>query len=134
MRMPSDENQIRACGIETTFDLKKSLFKSKEFVRGKALAAASPIPERFGYSILTNLLSQAIVIRFSPKPTFIAYCPYLSPALSSPVTIFLRLSSYSSIGPSISRLVAQGTLTYPMFTITLQRDSVDIGGNMGILS
>ena len=101
------------------------------------MAAASPIPERsvmVGYSILTNLLSQAIVIRFSPKPTFIAYCPYLSPALSSPVTIFLCLSSYSSIGPSISRLVAQCTLTYPMFTITLQRDSVDIGENMGIMS
>ena len=35
---------------------------------------------------------------------------------------------------SIPRLVAQGTLTYPMFTITLQRDSVDICRNMGAMS
>ena len=78
----------------------------KEFVRGKALAAASPIPERsvmVGYSILTNLLSRAIVIRFSPKPTFIAYCPYLSPALSSPVIILLRIPQSAPISLVLSQ-------------------------------
>ena len=45
-----------------------------------------------------------------------------------------HLSSYSSIGPFIPRLVAQGTLTYPMFTITLQWHLVDVGRNMGIIS
>lgn len=44
------------------------------------------------------------------------------------------LASFTSLGPFLSRLVAQGTLASPLFTIALQRDSVDIGGNTGMLS
>ena len=87
-----------------------------------------------------DLLSKAIhnfAIRFFPKsgfhllsfPSLSSLAPRQSSSLVS--TIF---SSYSSIGPFIPRLVAQGILAYPMFTITLQRDSIDIGGNMGVMS
>ena len=48
--------------------------------------------------------------------------------------ILTHPSSWSSIILFIHRLVAQGTLTHPMFTITLQRGSVDIGGNIGAMS
>ena len=52
---------------------------------------------------------------------------------SCPLLYAPHPSLYSSIGPFVPRLVTQGTLTYPMFTITLQWDSVDISGNMGIM-
>lgn len=44
------------------------------------------------------------------------------------------LASYATIGPFIGRLVAAGMLTAPQFTVTLQRDAVDLGGNVGQLS
>jgi hypothetical protein len=44
------------------------------------------------------------------------------------------LSSFPSIAPFISRLVAQHVLANPMFTVTLQRDYLDFGGNVGQLS
>lgn len=43
-------------------------------------------------------------------------------------------SSIISYGPLIPRLVAQGVLDSPMFSITLQRDTIQIGGNEGMLS
>jgi hypothetical protein len=43
-------------------------------------------------------------------------------------------SSVVSYGPLIPRLVAQGILDSPMFSITLQRDTIQIGGNEGMLS
>lgn len=43
-------------------------------------------------------------------------------------------SSVTSYGPLIPRLVAQGMLDSPMFSITLQRDAIQIGGNEGMLS
>ncbi|KAG8221443.1 aspartic peptidase domain-containing protein [Butyriboletus roseoflavus] len=43
-------------------------------------------------------------------------------------------SSIVSYGPLIPRLVAQGMLDSPMFSITLQRDTIQIGGNEGMLS
>jgi len=43
-------------------------------------------------------------------------------------------SSIVSYGPLIPRLVAQGILDSPMFSITLQRDTIQIGGNEGMLS
>ncbi|KIJ48537.1 hypothetical protein M422DRAFT_100403, partial [Sphaerobolus stellatus SS14] len=36
--------------------------------------------------------------------------------------------------PFLSRLIAMGRLDQPMITITFQRDSVDIGGNVGQLT
>lgn len=87
-----------------------------------------------------NVIPRAIhnlAIRFFPKSDFhrpsFPSLSSLGPRQSSSIVSTI-LSSYSSIGPFISRLVTQGALAYPMFTITLQRDSVDIGGNMGVMS
>ncbi|KZT39855.1 acid protease [Sistotremastrum suecicum HHB10207 ss-3] len=44
------------------------------------------------------------------------------------------LASFATNGPLISRLAELGQLSSPQMTITLQRDSVDIGGNVGLLS
>lgn len=43
-------------------------------------------------------------------------------------------SSIVSYGPLIPRLVAQGMLESPMFSIALQRDTIEIGGDEGMLS
>lgn len=42
--------------------------------------------------------------------------------------------SYARTGPLLGRLVVTNGLTLPQFTVTLQRDTVDIGGNVGTLS
>jgi hypothetical protein len=42
--------------------------------------------------------------------------------------------SYPRIGPLLGRLVATGGISVPMFTVALQRDTVDVGGNAGLLS
>lgn len=91
-------------------------------------------------------LSQSIhnfAIRFFPKtdfhrPTFPSLASLGSkkshtPRQSSSIIPGL-LSSYASIGPFLSRLVAQGSLASPMVTITLQRDSIDVGGNLGVMA
>ena len=44
------------------------------------------------------------------------------------------IASMATYGPLLARLIAQGMLESPMFTITLQRDTVDIGGDIGLLS
>ncbi|KAJ6564491.1 aspartic peptidase domain-containing protein [Mycena capillaripes] len=44
------------------------------------------------------------------------------------------LQSYASYGPALTRMVTTKSLAVPMFTITLQRDTLDIGGNAGVLS
>ncbi|KAF9002527.1 aspartic peptidase domain-containing protein [Cyathus striatus] len=46
----------------------------------------------------------------------------------------LLSQSYAEIGPLLSRLVATGALESPMFAVTLQRNTIDIGGNVGQLS
>ncbi|KAH9476110.1 Cathepsin E-B [Psilocybe cubensis] len=43
-------------------------------------------------------------------------------------------ASYKTIAPFLPRLVANSVLERPMFSVTLQRDTVDIGGNVGMLS
>lgn len=43
-------------------------------------------------------------------------------------------SSYSTLGPFIPRLIALAGLEAPMFTVTLQRNSIERGGNVGLLS
>ncbi|KAL4063845.1 aspartic peptidase domain-containing protein [Scleroderma citrinum] len=43
------------------------------------------------------------------------------------------LSSFATIGPFIPRLVARGELAAPLFSVTLQRDSIEVGGNQGML-
>jgi len=44
------------------------------------------------------------------------------------------MSSFGVSGPFIHRLVSLGGLALPMFTIALQRDTIEIGGNEGMLS
>ncbi|KAJ6481460.1 aspartic peptidase domain-containing protein [Mycena vitilis] len=44
------------------------------------------------------------------------------------------LESYPNYGPALTRMVTTNTLHAPMFSITLQRDTLDIGGNAGVLS
>jgi hypothetical protein len=84
-------------------------------------------------------------VRWPPENNFLRTTfPSLSSLLAPPksthpprqsVSVIPELlASYSSLGPFLSRLVAQDSLAAPMFTITLQRDSVDIGGNIGMLA
>ncbi|PFH49467.1 hypothetical protein AMATHDRAFT_63168 [Amanita thiersii Skay4041] len=44
------------------------------------------------------------------------------------------LASYDKLGPLLTRLVSSNQLTQPLFAVTLQRDTVQIGGNVGMLS
>ncbi|KIP05275.1 hypothetical protein PHLGIDRAFT_30987 [Phlebiopsis gigantea 11061_1 CR5-6] len=44
------------------------------------------------------------------------------------------IASFDTYGPLFTRLVADHRLAEPMFATTLQRDSIDIGGNVGQLS
>lgn len=44
------------------------------------------------------------------------------------------ISSFGVSGPFFARLVSLGGLALPMFVIALQRDTVEIGGNEGMLS
>ena len=55
---------------------------------------------------------------------------------SSPPPSFTHTlsSSFAKTGPFIGRLVATSSIAAPQFTITLQRDTVDVGGNTGLLS
>jgi Eukaryotic aspartyl protease len=42
--------------------------------------------------------------------------------------------SYATIAPLLARLAVTNALSLPMFTVALQRDTVEIGGNVGLLS
>lgn len=44
------------------------------------------------------------------------------------------IASFGTYGPLFARLISEGSLVLPMFATTLQRDSIDIGGNVGQLS
>jgi hypothetical protein len=44
------------------------------------------------------------------------------------------LSSWANIGPLLGHWVMRHELMSPMFTITLQRDTIDVGGSAGMLS
>ncbi|KIJ55013.1 hypothetical protein M422DRAFT_153182, partial [Sphaerobolus stellatus SS14] len=56
-----------------------------------------------------------------------------STVIGSAATDFLN-SKIATQGPFLERLVAAGQLDQPMFTITLQRETVEIGGNIGQLT
>ncbi|KAF8347580.1 aspartic peptidase domain-containing protein [Amanita rubescens] len=67
--------------------------------------------------------------------------PPIFPALSrrsnhdpSQSTTSAVLASFSTIGPLIARLVATGSFPEPLFAVTLQRDTIEIGGNVGSLN
>ena len=42
--------------------------------------------------------------------------------------------AWSAFGPFLARFVTAAQLTLPMYTLTLQRDSIQVGGNVGMLS
>ena len=72
-------------------------------------------------------------------PTFSDYfpspgkqTPQTSGDVSSYVTSIFR--AWSAFGPFLTRFVTAAQLTLPMYTLTLQRDSVQVGGNVGMLS
>jgi phytepsin len=44
------------------------------------------------------------------------------------------LANFASDGPLLARLILTGALASPVVVISLQRDTVDIGGNQGMLS
>ncbi|KAL1740991.1 aspartic peptidase domain-containing protein [Schizophyllum fasciatum] len=44
------------------------------------------------------------------------------------------IGSYDAQGPFVARLAANGMLQDPMFAVTLQRDTIDPGGSVGMLS
>lgn len=44
------------------------------------------------------------------------------------------VSSTAENGPLLSRLAMTGAIEQPMFTVTLQRNTIDIGGNDGALT
>jgi|SRR5712671_922556 len=44
------------------------------------------------------------------------------------------LASFATNGPLLPRLILTGALASPIVTVSLQRDTVDISGNQGILS
>ena len=97
--------------------------------------SASPIlPQRPFLQLVRDF-----AIRWFPKNNFLRPMPSsmhgstYSPR-QSPSVVTAILASFTSIGPFLSRLVVQGSLTSPMFTITLQRDSIEVGGNIGMLA
>jgi hypothetical protein len=44
------------------------------------------------------------------------------------------LRSYATTAPLLPRLVVNDALSSPLFTVTLQRDTVAVGGNVGSLT
>lgn len=58
--------------------------------------------------------------------------PDIGPSSSSITSQMLQ--SFATTGPLIPRLVESNAISSPMYTVTLQRDTVDIGGNIGMLS
>ncbi|KII85648.1 hypothetical protein PLICRDRAFT_126387 [Plicaturopsis crispa FD-325 SS-3] len=46
----------------------------------------------------------------------------------------LILASWPSTGPAFPRLAATSALAAPMYSVSLQRDTVEVGGNAGVLS
>lgn len=53
---------------------------------------------------------------------------------SSSPSVGDALASFATNGPLLPRLILTGALASPIFAISLQRDTVDIGGNQGMLS
>ncbi|KAI0051557.1 acid protease [Auriscalpium vulgare] len=87
---------------------------------------------------IRSLSSRYLANRIFPDLSFISRHNSNSPRqLSSPDTspsVSDVLATFGTNGPMISRLISAGALSRPLVTITLQRDTFDIGGNMGVLS
>ncbi|KAF9531489.1 aspartic peptidase domain-containing protein [Crepidotus variabilis] len=57
-----------------------------------------------------------------------------TPSTSTPSAFDSALASFRTIGPFIPRLITSGSLAQPLISVTLQRNTVDVGGNVGMLS
>lgn len=75
-----------------------------------------------------------LVMRWFPKSDLSDAGAPLGRSMRQLSTTAALESSIVSYGPLIPRLVARGILDSPMFSITLQRDTIQIGGNEGMLS
>ncbi|KAF8320258.1 acid protease [Clavulina sp. PMI_390] len=58
----------------------------------------------------------------------------LASGMQSLATVDQLLKTFITYGPLVARMSFSGLLKTPSFTLTLQRDSVQIGGNAGLLS
>lgn len=57
-----------------------------------------------------------------------------APLPSTPASAAAAIDSFSTFGPLLTRLILQGQLDAPLIAMTLQRDTLSIDGNMGMLS
>lgn len=57
-----------------------------------------------------------------------------SPLPATPASAATAINSFSTFGPLLTRLILQGQLDTPLIAMTLQRDTLSIGGNAGTLS
>ncbi|KAF8962099.1 aspartic peptidase domain-containing protein [Flammula alnicola] len=72
--------------------------------------------------------------RFPSLPGLLG-APSRHTARQTSSVLYSAFASYATLGPFLPRLVATGgALSQPMFSVTLQRDTVDVGGSVGMLS
>ncbi|KAJ6598131.1 aspartic peptidase domain-containing protein [Mycena vulgaris] len=76
-------------------------------------------------------LSSNYGTRFFPDLSSLVSTPKRAASASLTAAVF---QSYASEGPTLTRMVTTKSLAAPMFAITLQRNTLDIGGNAGVLS
>ena len=60
--------------------------------------------------------------------------PNVFAAMQNLATVEQLLNTFVTNGPVVARMALSGLLSEPSFTVTLQRDTLDIGGNIGMLS
>ncbi|KAF9042966.1 aspartic peptidase domain-containing protein [Panaeolus papilionaceus] len=48
--------------------------------------------------------------------------------------LYSVFSSYATLSPFFPRLISQSVLNQPMFSVALQRNTIDVGGSLGVLS
>ncbi|KAJ7489027.1 aspartic peptidase domain-containing protein [Mycena latifolia] len=85
-------------------------------------------------SLPRRLLSSNYGTRFFPDLSNLISTPKRDSTTSAAALTAAVLQSYSSEGPALTRMVTTNSLAAPMFAITLQRNTLDIGGNAGVLS
>lgn len=81
-----------------------------------------------------SLIGSSLASRVFPDFSFVHPASELQSRQSFTITVHDVLETFESNGPLVSRLATQGKLAAPLVTITLQRDTVDVGGNLGMLS
>ncbi|ETW75583.1 aspartic peptidase [Heterobasidion irregulare TC 32-1] len=79
-------------------------------------------------------IDSSFASRVFPDFSFVHPASELQSRQSFTITVHDVLETFESNGPLVSRLATQGKLAAPLVTITLQRDTVDVGGNLGMLS